>query len=320
MATYGGLVRAAYALELDESEWVANLARELSEALGRDSAAYTIFPDKVGRDRLRALASVGAWTSVLEDAVAIQAEFPASHFRSLYGPAPFVGLWSSQAREIRRRLGPDESWFEGLEARMRQTFEHDVIGIYGGNASGGVMLCAPTTEPLSPRTRWALSRVAAHLAAAFRLRGAGMRDPDALLDAEGRILEGRVDASPSTLARAAGEYRLAQQPGVEAIDVWRGLVDGRWSLVRSVRQDGRTHLILRVNEIEDARGDDVATRRATSILALAARGHTNKFIAYELGLPISTVASDLRRSLASLGLTRVELARLSEEERAPTSE
>jgi DNA-binding NarL/FixJ family response regulator len=69
--------------------------------------------------------------------------------------------------------------------------------------------------------------------------------------------------------------------------------------------------LLRRNELPETEGDDPVARRISSVAALAARGHSNKLIAYELGVPPSTVASDLRTVLTRLGLSRrTELVRV----------
>jgi DNA-binding NarL/FixJ family response regulator len=47
-------------------------------------------------------------------------------------------------------------------------------------------------------------------------------------------------------------------------------------------------------------------------VAFAALGHTNKLIAYELGLAVPTVAGHLRRAMDKLGLdSRSELIRVA---------
>lgn len=103
--------------------------------------------------------------------------------------------------------------------------------------------------------------------------------------------------------------RTAQAPSPErfAASVWRGLLTGRWRLLDSFERDQRWYLVAR------RCGDDEAhppvTEREEQVLALAARGHANKFIGYELGLSTSTVATHLRRGLDKLGVrSRTALA------------
>lgn len=85
------------------------------------------------------------------------------------------------------------------------------------------------------------------------------------------------------------------------LGAWRGLVGGRWLLVDRFDHDERRFLV--------ARGSDrtFPTARALSprelqIAGYAALGHSNKAIAYTLGLAASTVSSHLRSAMRRLGL------------------
>jgi len=60
-----------------------------------------------------------------------------------------------------------------------------------------------------------------------------------------------------------------------------------------------------------ARALPALSERERSVVYLAALGHTNKWIAFELDATLSTVASHLRHAIRKLGLRcRVELARV----------
>jgi DNA-binding CsgD family transcriptional regulator len=51
--------------------------------------------------------------------------------------------------------------------------------------------------------------------------------------------------------------------------------------------------------------------RERQIAGWASLGHSNKLIAYELGLPLSTIATHLRRAVRKLGLRKTaELGQL----------
>jgi DNA-binding NarL/FixJ family response regulator len=81
--------------------------------------------------------------------------------------------------------------------------------------------------------------------------------------------------------------------------VWRGLVAGRWSLVEQVDTDGRRYLIAHRNDptTPDLRA---LTSRERQVVGYADLGHSNKLIAYELGLSPSTVGVQLKRGRAKL--------------------
>lgn len=53
------------------------------------------------------------------------------------------------------------------------------------------------------------------------------------------------------------------------------------------------------------------TKRERLVVSLAALGHSYKYIAYEVGIPLSTAAALLKSALPKLGLaSRAELIRL----------
>jgi DNA-binding NarL/FixJ family response regulator len=94
------------------------------------------------------------------------------------------------------------------------------------------------------------------------------------------------------------------------LELWRALVEGRWSVVDSYESDGRRLVVARRNEprVRDPRG---LSARESQVAAYASHGHSNKMIAYLLGVSESSVAAHLKSALSKLGVTsRVELTRL----------
>jgi DNA-binding NarL/FixJ family response regulator len=87
--------------------------------------------------------------------------------------------------------------------------------------------------------------------------------------------------------------------------------------MRSFRDVGRSWLTLTLTagKFLVARRNDPASApqerlspRESQVAALASFGHSNKVIAYELGISLSTVATLLKSALTKLGLTtRLEL-------------
>jgi DNA-binding CsgD family transcriptional regulator len=166
------------------------------------------------------------------------------------------------------------------------------------------------------RTRRLWARVAAHLAAARRMRarlGDGSDDTvtdEAILTPAGRVAHAEGDARAGA-ARGALRHAVRQQERSRgrarrqdpeaATEAWTALVTGRWSLVDRFESDGRRYLVARPNEVRvpDPRA---LTERERVIAHLAALGKTNKLIAYELGLSPSTVATHLATALRKLGL------------------
>jgi DNA-binding NarL/FixJ family response regulator len=101
--------------------------------------------------------------------------------------------------------------------------------------------------------------------------------------------------------RARG--RLRRTDVDEALGLWRGLAAGRWSLVEHFESDGRRYYLARENPPAVA-GVLALTQRERCVAALAACGHSNKLIAYELGLSVGTVSTHLKAAMKKLGLAR----------------
>lgn len=95
-----------------------------------------------------------------------------------------------------------------------------------------------------------------------------------------------------------------------ARQLWQELLDGNWAVLVQQEVDGRCFVL--------ARRDDARTRlplsltdRESRAAALAVRGHSNKYIAYELGVSISTGYTLVSSAIEKLGLrSRVELVEL----------
>jgi DNA-binding CsgD family transcriptional regulator len=201
----------------------------------------------------------------------------------------------------------------------------DSLAMNGMNPSGrGCVVLAPLRQEttLTRRRRNVLTKLACHLAAAHRLRRCLASDqahqspPEAVLDRDGRIhhAEGearsksalmRLKYSAAAIARSRGSLRLSNPE--QAVDEWKGLIAARWTLVDVSEQDGSTYLIARQNR-PGARGPKGLTDREREVVALAAMGHHNKLIAYNLGISHSTVRVLTARAAEKLGVrSRKEL-------------
>ncbi len=221
---------------------------------------------------------------------------------------------------------------ERLASAFRRLKIGDVYGVNGRNPSGqgcfvGIAL-PPRFGPIGPGMRRTFARIARHLAAAHRLRQrlAGLdatADPvaqaDAVITANGKI-ERAVGAARSEEAREAlrrSAVTLAAVRGRQRVDdpekavaTWKALVDARWSLVDHFERGGSKYLVAHRNDCQPA-PLALLTERERQVVALAAMGHANKSIAYDLGIATSTVGVLLSRALRRLGLrSRRELRRL----------
>ncbi len=197
----------------------------------------------------------------------------------------------------------------------------DVLGFVTQDPRGvGLAVLMPMphvrTKPTHDLVVW--SRIAAHLAAGLRLRSSRPTTAEAIATPDGRIVhaEGRARAKEerASLGRAVraserARGKLRKRDPAEAVAIWRGLVSGTWSLVDSIDHDGRRYVVARRNAPRSWAWATLTEREAQTV-AFAALGHSNKLIAYELGVSISTVAMRLSRAAAKVGApSRVALIR-----------
>ncbi len=111
---------------------------------------------------------------------------------------------------------------------------------------------------------------------------------------------------------ATEQYRWArgrarhEQPA-PALDAWKALVAGRWSLREQLDTDGKTFIHALANAPSLA-GPSALSAREQQVASLAALGRSNKLIAYELGLAHATVRVLMARAAKKLGArSRAEL-------------
>ena len=120
----------------------------------------------------------------------------------------------------------------------------------------------------------------------------------------------RASLRDAALAMDRARSSLRRKNPDEALSMWRALVSGRWSLVDKFDTDGRRFLVAHKNDPK-TRALAALTAREQQVTAYLVLGHSNKRIAYELGLSESTVSEVSRRSLAKLGISsRADLVRL----------
>lgn len=181
---------------------------------------------------------------------------------------------------------------------------------------------------LTVKERALYMMLSAHIKAGFRLRRRLDRVTDRLVPAErdGAVLDG----SSFQLLHAEGEAQAPERRQTlrqlalqvdrarsrrhgrdeQALEIWQGLLDGRWSLVEQFDSDGKRFLVAHrnVENVSDPRG---LTQMECRVVALAVRGYANKVIGYHLGVAEGTVSSHLHRALIKLHIrSRAELVRI----------
>ena len=199
----------------------------------------------------------------------------------------------------------------------------DFLATLGVSPEGlGVMLGAPTSKSIEVdrRVRFRSERLAAHLANTYRLRirihqgllnGTTPADADAVLEPDGKLVHAataqtkdsetteRLRTAVKAIDRARGAQRRVEPEA--ALDSWRALVSGRWSLVDHFESDGRRYMVALDNPpgTTDPRQ---LTPRERHVAAYAALGYSGKQTAYTLGIDPSVVSRHLAEAVRKLGL------------------
>ena len=254
---------------------------------------------------------------------AAQAALPAADVQKIF--------WMPRAPTASELLGRGTN----RKHRMREIAgPFGIADTLGVNAVGpsrigiNVVASLPQATRIRRERRGVLVRLAAHLSAAARMRreraatgrAVAVRPEDgvAVLDERARV----VHASGSATARDKREALMDAARAIvterrtrpanddEAMQLWRGLVEARWSLVSSSDVDGRRFLVAVENEIDSPLVEALTPLEAT-VAGLIGIGNTNKRVAYELGLSMSGVARALSGAQRKLGVrSRAELAQI----------
>ena len=191
----------------------------------------------------------------------------------------------------------------------------DQLGIVGPGDGHGFILAGSLVEStrIPSRMQRVLDRMTFHLAAGHRMRSHAIDAAEAVLSASGKVLhaEGvaktKRDALDDGFRRRAHARKNAAHAET-ALDVWRALTAGRWSIVDHWDTDGK-RFVLAVRNPPRARPLEGLSPRERRVAALAAAGHRDKEIAYVLGLTLPAVATAVLRARRKLGAkTRTDLA------------
>lgn len=322
------LTEATYDLKLSDDEWLPAILKRglpvLDQGLGVAGYQYGRPPE-------------GGEIQLLGIHVASgPADFAERHMRALSTTDPNV---------LRRQLRPGSATTGSEYAKDRpEELAHyvshvdyckDVLFLTAVDCKGaGVAIAAPlaevTTLSRQDAQRWQM--LAAHVEAGHRLRqglagsdadqvssanlphGAeAILDPssfriaDAVGQAQERTNTQKLRNAAVTVDRARGTMRKTDPEN--ALEIWKALVRGRWSMVDWFDTDRRRFVLAIPNspDVTDPRG---LSERESQVVTLAVLGHTNKMIAYRLGLSRSRVSTVLRSAMRKLGFrTRAQLVK-----------
>jgi DNA-binding CsgD family transcriptional regulator len=197
----------------------------------------------------------------------------------------------------------------------------DGLAIYGTDPDcHGVFFASFTPEliELTPKQRDRWRMLAVHLGAGHRVRrglsvevpgvefldlplqSEALLDPtnfsvsEAIGDAQDLAVRETIRAAAKRVDRARGKLRKSDPD--RALEVWHGLVRGRWSLVDWFDTDGRRFVLAKPNapNLGDPRG---LTERELQVATYAARGESGKIIGYRFGISPQRVSTLLNSAM-----------------------
>ena len=311
------VVECSYALQGTESEWIDRLLESVAPAIDQGSGVFGFtYRWHCRQPEIVALARVNPdWARNVRE---LGESAPDEFFAAVTETGKPCMTFSQQVAKL-------PSPVRKLSNSCLPPGLADLLAVHAAEPNGGLYLMSGRAEkqnvPPRETARW--RRITTHMAAALRLRRRIEREAvedEAVLAPSGSVLHatgcakqadarGRLRDAARAMDRARGPLR--RNDPQEALDLWRALCDGRWSLVDRFESDGRRYVIAHRNEpnLLDLRG---LSQREATVAAFAQLGQSNKEIAYTLGLSPSSVATHLSGALRKLGLrSRAALAATS---------
>lgn len=305
------VVERAYRLDGPFEDWLAGLCSTAAPRFdhGFGVAAGVLEPGPAGGMRLSStFATNGAMPSpVLHAMLAINRELSPPEGDAYRRAAPLATAGKVYEEAFRIRLGERAPYRAAHELGVRDWLVAQSVDPDGSGV--GIFSPLPGPQSIDPREVALWGCALAHARAGLRLRTALEPADDAVLSPDGRVLHAEGDATRGgvreALRRSARDIDRARSGAGRrdpeaALASWKALVAGRWSLVDRFDHDGRRYLVARRNEPRVGRAQ-LLSERERQVAAHAAVGHSNKEIAYALGLSPSTVSSHLMRAIRRLG-------------------
>ncbi len=323
-ADYVALVEATYRLEGDDREWLTRICDEAAPSFDMGLGTFAFCYDlREQANRIPIITGSGLLPELFEMVETMIRNCPREELRLYCGER--INCGGAMERFHSQHLSYDELFArygapQGLfDARYATVPVGDNFGVMIGSYAETL-----ARVPLRTRSMW--RRTLAHISLGLRLRrlltakGAAT-DGEAVLRADGRVehaegeaksrsMRGALHDAARRIDRARG--RLRREDPDQALDLWRGLVSGRWSLIDRFDSDGRRYLIAHRNppDVVDVRR---LAPRQRQIAQLVVRGYSAKLIAYQLGLSRSAVSSQLVAIRKKLGArSTAELVQLLE--------
>ncbi len=317
------LVEAAYDLESSRADWLTRLvevgAPVFDHGLGFSMGEFLLVRRDGGAEITMGELRMRSLPDDYAARAAASVEVSTPEFLAAMNSHGLASTLSDAAKDY-----PDDA-----ARALRAIGYSDMLGILAIDPSGvgmNIVVPLPETTRLSSRARERWQMVGAHVAAAFRLRQALHEhdeepnlaptdlpgDAEAVFDAGGlRIVEAVGPAQDAnaidSLRQAARDVDrsrgwLRRDNPEEALETWKALVSGRWSMVDWFDTDGRRFVLALPNppELSDPRG---LTEQEAQVVNFVVLGQSSKLIAYRVGLSPARVSGLLKSAMRKLDVT-----------------
>lgn len=303
------IIEASYRIDRDESDWLQGVLAATQPKLDHGRGIYAITYDFAANrgPTVRHMASIELpeGTTTLPEILG----------RCQHGTLEAATMCGTASHT----MGPGFEALTGVDK-----FEHrgvkDTLGINVRDPSSfGCLLAGllPEADSLSraETSRW--KKITAHIAAGYRLQRARQAAPikpvavDAIVSVDGKIEHAEGDAKDKRareeLRAAVLDIEASRRKNLDTDDVVemrKGLISARWTLLEQFETGGHRYFVARENAaIQQA---PTLTDRERQVLGYAALGHSDKLIAYDLGVAWSTVRVLIARAGAKLGTKKRE--------------
>lgn len=315
------LVEASYRLDGSEATWLETIVEHAGPDLDTGNGVYAFTGDESVPNLQKSPTFVER--SLPPAVLARLAELNAGAPNALFDLLRNRLVTCGGLEQVLGASSPVVAQFRGL---MSSVGVADGFCMFAQDAEGGsltIASLAPTAVAPSPRVRGIWQRVGLHLVAGLRLRRklaaqktqrAALMSPNgAMEDASSAIANDAAARRALTEAvRAMDQARgsaLRDSPE-RALDLWRGLVAGEWSLVEHWEQDGRRYIAAYPNR-PGMRDPRALSPTEKSVLRYLALGAATKEVCYALGLSEKTITGCITSILKKLRVgSRVELTSL----------
>ena len=299
------LAEAAYDLEVRDAEWLPRVVSAgltlLDHGLGVAGGIYTRSRDG-GEVTLDHFCVAGGPDECMRRLarVAIEIQQTCAH------PGICTTLSEAAGDEYARAVA---TWSGDPCAR-------DALGLWAVHDDGhGAFVIAPLLErtTLSSRMRCRWRMVASHLTSGFRLRRALEKlDDDGSSTSRLPYKDFEAAGAMRDTAVVVDRVHGRTHSGHEAIalELWKDLVAGRWSLLDWFESDGRRY-VLAIRNAPGVRDPHRLTTREAQVATHAAAGESGKIIGRNLGISTSRVSRLLHDAKRKLRVsTQAELVNM----------